>query len=163
MFLRGLSQYQLLDGGTLLMIQRQFLPAMVDASMPFQSGTMISWQERQQWGDNPQWYPVSYPIPSHYFTPVYTAAPAPVAQPSPTVPDGVVRTTPITTKVDGGSTVTQVPKTPTSPVSPGGPDIYGGITGDIFNYTGSGESSQPAASGLPWGLIIAAGLAIAGA
>jgi hypothetical protein len=177
MYLAGLGSVPFLDGGTLLAIQRLYLGAMTDASMPYQAGTDVCWQERQQWGDNPQWYARCEPIPAQYLGPVYIGGSGTVT-PSPTVPDGVVRTQPVSKPVDGGGTVvTQVPKpapvTPGAPFPPpgggapfpppgggGGYDIIGGVTGELMP---GGSTPAPAASPIPWGLIIAAGLAVAGA
>lgn len=163
--LRGLGNVPILDGGTLLMIQRQHVGAMIEATMPFQAGSAIMWQERQQWGDNPQWYSVSYPIPAQYLGPTYLG-PVNTAAPSPTVPDGIVRTDPVSKTVPTTSPVpvTQVPKTPTAPlpVMPGGApdDLVGGVYGGGMAYD---PVAPAAATPIPWGLLVMAGLALAGA
>lgn len=158
-----LGNFTVLDGGTLLTIQRSLVGAMVDTSMPYQNGSQICWQERQQWGDNPQWYPVCHPIPPVYLQPVYTGGGGTGVAPSPTVPDGVVRTQPVTKITDPvGPTVTTTPQVPKSPVFPGdgGVDIVGGITGDYFKPVAAApaEESKP----FPWGLLVVAALTLAG-
>lgn len=163
-----LANFSVLDGGTLLAIQRSIVGAMVEASFPYQNGSSVCWQERQQWGDNPQWYPVCHPIPPNYLQPVYTGGGGAGVMPSPTVPDGVVRTQPVTKITDPvGGSVPTVPGTPKAPVDPSNPvygggsvDIVGGITGDYFGPVT--QVPAPEEKPFPWGLLAVAALALTG-